>query len=67
MTDIELMMPVAYGGVLAALGDMAGLRGQCLTRLLMPYCFTFFICAPISLRNYAGVRIAAVLASASVV
>ena len=34
------MMLVAYDGVLAALGDMAGLRGQCLTRLRMPYCFT---------------------------
>ena len=33
------MMLVAYDGVLAALGDVVGLRGQCLTRLLMPYSF----------------------------
>ena len=33
----------AYDGALATLGDIAGLRGQCLTRLVMPYCFTMLV------------------------
>ena len=41
VTDAELMMLVAYDGDLAALGGVSVLRGQCLTRLLMPYCFTY--------------------------
>ena len=40
MADAELVMLVAHDCVLAALGDVVGLRGQCLTRLVMPYCFT---------------------------